>query len=97
MEQAILRSTVPINLSETEEVTALGHRGIWANRNEVANWSGPVPIDRYRLNEDPNPEIVHKVNNQPIEYSQDIQVRYLRPPTPPPPGDLVIKQENVIC
>jgi hypothetical protein len=96
IEQSILRSTVPINLSETEETTALGHRGIWANRSEIVNWNGPVPIDSYRLNDDPNPEVIHKVNNQPIEYSQDIQVRYLRPPTPPPPGDLIIKQENVI-
>lgn len=35
VEAAILRSTVPINLNETEEITVNGQRGIWANRSEV--------------------------------------------------------------
>jgi hypothetical protein len=28
-----------------------------------------------------------------LEYIQELAVRYLRPATPPPPGDIVIKQE----
>ena len=32
---------------------------------------------------------------QPVEYDQDIQVRYLRPPTPQPHGDLIIKEQPV--
>lgn len=35
IETAILRSSVPINLNETEEITVNGQRGIWANRSEV--------------------------------------------------------------
>jgi len=36
IESAILRSTeTPIHLDETEELTVLGQRGIWANRSEV--------------------------------------------------------------
>ena len=31
-ELAILRSQVPITTDETEEITALGNRGIWINR-----------------------------------------------------------------
>ncbi len=38
------------------------------------------------LNHDPNPEIIYRQSSQPIEYDQDIQIRYLKPPTPPPPG-----------
>jgi hypothetical protein len=94
IEQSMLRSNVPISLSSEEEITVNGHRGVWANRNEVLNWNGPVPISQYRLNDDPYPEVIHKTNNQPIEYTQEIQVRYLRPPTPPTPGDLIIKQEG---
>lgn len=37
IETAILRSSVPINLNETEEITVNGQRGIWANRSEVTN------------------------------------------------------------
>jgi len=35
------------------------------------------------------------VSGQPVEYNQDIQVRYLRPPTPAPHGDIIIKEQQV--
>jgi len=35
IEEALLRSSEPINVNETEEATALGHRGILLNRNEI--------------------------------------------------------------
>jgi len=94
IEDAILNSVNLLNLNETEEVEALGHRGVLVNKHEILNFNGPVPITQYRLNDDPNPEIIRKVNNQPIEYNQDISVRYLRPPTPAAPGDIIIRQEN---
>ena len=95
--ESILRSPEPININENEEITVQGHRGVWANKSEVLNWNGPVPINQYRLNDDPHPEIIHKSISQPVEYTQDIQVKYLRPPTPPPPGDLIIKQEGGVA
>ena len=91
IEEAILRSNEPINVNETEETMALGHRGVWVNRSEVLNWRGPVPINEYKLNDDPNPEVINKTVNQPVEYNQEVQVKYLRPPTPPPPGELIIR------
>jgi hypothetical protein len=44
---------------------------------------------------DPNPEIVTKKTKQPLtlEMKQEVAIRYLRPPTPPPPGDIIINQE----
>jgi hypothetical protein len=27
-----------------------------------------------------------------VTYKQEVAVRYLRPPTPPPPGPLIIKE-----
>jgi len=43
VEAAILRSSVPIDIDETEQITVLGQSGIWANRCEVINWNGPIP------------------------------------------------------
>lgn len=43
VEAAILRSSVPIDISETEQITVLGQSGIWANKCEVINWNGPIP------------------------------------------------------
>ena len=96
IEKAILKSSVPINVNETEEINVLGQRGIWVNKTEVLNWRGQIPLSEYKLNDDPNPEIINKTSSQPVEYNQEISVRYLRPPTPPPHGELVIKQEGSV-
>lgn len=44
IEHAILRSKEPIKVEEEEEITAVGQRGIYANKAEVAKWRGPLPI-----------------------------------------------------
>ncbi|CAF1148591.1 unnamed protein product [Didymodactylos carnosus] len=43
------------------------------------------------LNNDPNPNIIYKKNPNHVTYQQNIGVRYLVPPTPPPPGPIVIR------
>lgn len=40
VEKAILSSLTPINTSEVDQVTALGHKGIWLNKDEAINWKG---------------------------------------------------------
>jgi hypothetical protein len=51
----------------------------------------------HQVNEDENPEIIIKKLSQQLEYVQELAVLYLRPPTPPEPGEIVITQEaNVI-
>jgi hypothetical protein len=67
VEQAILRSNVPLEINETEEITVLGQRGIWANRAEVTSWRGSIPIKEYVINEDANPEVITKRTQQRIE------------------------------
>ena len=58
IEASILRSANPIELNETEEITVLGERGIWANKEEALNWRGALPLCQYILNEDANPEVI---------------------------------------
>lgn len=93
VEAAILRSSVPIDVHETEEIEINGQRGIWTNKSEIANWRGAVPISQYSINDDPNPEVIRKRTDQQLIYQQEIAIRYLRPPTPPPPGEILIQQE----
>lgn len=93
IEAAILRSNVPIDINETEEITWNGQRGIWANKAEVINWRGLIPLNEYRINEDPNPEVITKKTEQQLVYQQEVAIRYLRPPTPPAPGEILIQQE----
>ncbi len=96
IELAILRSLNPIEVNETEELTVLGQRGIWLNRSEVQAWRGDISISEYRIHEDANPQVITKKVEQVIEYVQELAIRYLRPPTPPAPGEIVITQEQNI-
>lgn len=97
IEQAILRSTVPVEVSETENLTVSfqgkQESGVWANRSEVVNWRGVIPITEYIINEDMNPEVITKRTEQNLVYIQELAIRYLRPPTPPAPGEILIQQE----
>jgi hypothetical protein len=93
IEQSILRSANPIEVNETEELTVIGQRGLWLNRAEVNAWRGDIAISEYRIHQDANPQIVTKRVEQVLEYVQELAIRYLRPPTPPAPGEIVITQE----
>jgi hypothetical protein len=53
---------------------------------------GQIPIEEYLLNEDLNPKIINKQTHQSVLYIQELAIRYLRPPTPPPPGDIIIEE-----
>lgn len=97
IEKELLNSIKPLEiLGIEEETTAFNERGIWLNKKEVCNWSGPIPISQYELNKDESPEIITKTIQTPVDYVQDISIKYLKPPTPPPHGDLIIRQENEI-
>lgn len=46
------------------------------------------------VHNDPNPEMITKPSPNPVTYQQNITVRYLVPPTPPPPGPLIIRGKD---
>jgi hypothetical protein len=76
IEQTMIRSSDPIQINASEEITVNGHRGIWANRAEVVNWRGPIPITQYAINEDASPEIITKRSTQTVDYVQELAIRY---------------------
>ena len=52
-------------------------------------------LSQYPINYDPSPEIIRRKatdHHAPIVYKQQIAVRYLCPPTPPPPAPLIIRE-----
>jgi hypothetical protein len=95
IEKAIYNSAQPIETGQHEEIEIpeLGIRGIWINKSETENWTpGDVPLSEYKINIDPNPELVKLKYPKCIERIEAKAVKFLRPPTPPPPGDIVITQ-----
>ena len=96
IEEAILSSNYPIEMNDNiEEITINGEKGMLMNKSEIVEWKSHFPLSQYEINEDNNPDIIHKRTDQQIFYQQDLAIRYLRPPTPPPPGDIYIKQEDI--
>lgn len=93
LEQEILNSSAPIDIKDGEDITVLGHRGVWVNKAEVVNWKGPIPINQYNINQDPNPQVIKKKSKNKLNYKQELAVRYLQPPTPEAPGEIIINQE----
>ena len=55
------------------------------------------------LDQELPPVILHKtLPNNTVTYEQNVSVRYLQPPTPPPPGPIIIRKrniakENILC
>jgi hypothetical protein len=93
-EKKIIDSLEPIETAEKSEIEVFGQRGIWLNKSEEMEWKGDRPLSDYPLNLDLNPKTIRKkpLNNQ-IEYIQSLAIRYLKPPTPQLPGEIVIIQE----
>lgn len=93
MEHVILNSTEPVLVEETEVININGQEGVWVNKHEAEEWSGDLSLDQYSVNVDDDPEIVLKKSGEVLEYVQELAIRYLRPPTPQAPGEIIITQE----
>jgi hypothetical protein len=59
-------------------------------------WIENIPLDKYPLNEDPNPIIINKKSNEIVVCEQKVTTLYLKPPTPPPLEPIIIKEEPPI-
>jgi hypothetical protein len=97
IEQAILNSIdEPIKIDPFTHITANGQTGIWLNKSEEEQFSGPIPISKYPINHDPTPLIIQK-KSKPIECKREIAVKYLEPPKISTPGPIIINQmANII-
>jgi hypothetical protein len=47
------------------------------------------------INQDPNPVRILKPNNQNLVYKQQVNIRYLQPPTPPPAAPIIIREKQL--
>lgn len=93
VEETILASEIPLNFPDGEVITVNNERGKWLNKSEISNWKGFVPIESYSINQDSSPEITNKKSKKDIIYDENVTIRYLQPPTPPPIGELYLRQE----
>jgi len=93
IEQQVISARQPIQVQEREQIQAGPYRGIYLNKQEVEQFRGPIPVEQYKINEDPNPEVIRKRLDK-LRYTQEVAVRYLQPPAAPRPGDLIIRERH---
>jgi hypothetical protein len=94
LEQAIINAKEPLRSINSNELVNTGpYRGIHLNKREADAYRGPIPIDHFPINNDPNPEVIRKKMDK-VQMKQEIAVRYLNPPPAPKPGDLIIRERE---
>ncbi len=47
------------------------------------------------INQDPDPIRITKPNTQNVIYKQEVKIKYLQPPTPPPPAPIIIREKQL--
>lgn len=95
-EKEILNSKNPLPSKENNVIQVNNFRGTWLNRDDNLKWKGALSLEQYPINDDPDPIIIKKKPFDKIKFTQDIHVRYLKPPTIQNAGDIIIKQDKPI-
>lgn len=93
VEESIKNSNKPITSNAIDIIEINGIRGIWLNKDEVESWKGEIPLSKYEINSDPNPEVVKLKQCPCVDRVQECSIKFLKPPRPNTPGPIIIKQE----
>ncbi|CAF2030745.1 unnamed protein product [Rotaria magnacalcarata] len=81
-----IRTNSPTNQSVSSQ--QINHK---SNQNVLSDYQQFIQ-NHPDVHNDPNPQIIVKQNPDQVTYQQNVSVRYLVPPTPPPPGPLIIRE-----
>jgi len=83
-----------IDNSHFSEIDVEGYRLSPTNEfhQQFQNTGTMINFNEYPINQDSNPEQIHRPNNGRITYQQDVAIRYLQPPTPPPPAPIIVRE-----
>ena len=61
---------------DNEPINVNGEMGIYANKSEINNWTGPISLNKYPINKDEQPLVINKVPNT-VECHRDVCYLYL--------------------
>ena len=75
---------------------ATNHANLHDQRTYVTHHDQTQYVQNVETQQDP-PLVLHRsIPNNKVTYQQNVSVRYLQPPTPPPPGPIIIRQDNAL-
>ena len=92
--QKLAESNNSKKMVQFSHVETACEREQYNNKIKLLNCRSDGDLKMYSLplNNDPHPDIITKKSQQSINYVQELAVRYLKPPTPQPSGEIVIQQ-----
>lgn len=84
-----------LNMTTADLTESLELEDVWANKSEISNWTGPIPISEYPINVDPNPIVIKREFKKNFETKRKLHVKYLEPTTQlKVPGDIIVNQDK---
>ena len=88
--------TRPDHAFRSRSSTVFSGRAAFSNSTYIpgSNLRVPhIPLEEHKLNIDPNPIVVRKKPQNKMLHTQNVSLKYLKPPPPEQPGDITIVQE----
>jgi hypothetical protein len=84
----------PLDVTATEQISVCDDTGVYANKEDESSFAGSCRIADYPINCNLSPTVVHKQATKPVCYTQNVCIKYLRPPAElaPPPGDINVHE-----
>jgi hypothetical protein len=90
--QTDILSTLNLDLNKFQIVKSRGQNYTDSDDDETDKQSlERLDLEKYTLNEDKSPIVIKKKNDEEVVYKQNVYIRWLQPPTPPPPAPLISK------
>lgn len=85
--------------NHSHDVGALNTHGFNSSSSNFGKLGSPnsklLVESNSAINQDADPIIISKPNSQNVVYKQQVNIRYLQPPTPPPPAPIIIREKQL--
>ena len=91
--KSFLNSNIAKNNSQSNLVKSMTEKNVNNMHSQAQINQNKANYEHEQLNYDPNPIIIKKKPAQKLQYTQTFAIKYLKPPSLPKPGDLIIRQE----
>ncbi|CAF0719722.1 unnamed protein product [Brachionus calyciflorus] len=98
--QEILSQAGPANTyqrrNHSHDVGNIASNGYSGSATSINRQSSNFLVESVSgINQDADPIIITKPNSQNVVYKQQVNIRYLQPPTPPPPAPIIIREKQL--
>lgn len=80
----------------TQSISICNDSGIHVNKEDESGWNGQTRLLDYPINCDEVPTVIHKQlggSRSVVNYTQNVTIKYLKPPRPAPHGDIIVQEE----